>query len=216
MTDNKNTWTGGLNRFVQSVQTSVASKQEEMRVAKEAKEVGKIWHPTKKEWYFYFMDQEREEVEALLADSQPSRQGSAVTEEAERPVKDREYYDLIGVSTNADEATIRKAYFKAARKCHPDKNPNDPQAHEKFQQLGQAYQVLSNAESRAAYDKDGKSDSTAAESMDAVDPFVFFNVMFGSALVEPYIGEFFLVIRIMIQFSFTTPQAHIRFSLIDQ
>ena len=182
-----------MNRFVQSVQTTVASKQEEMRVAKEAKEAGKIWDKEKKEWVFYFIDGELEEVEKLLAEKEGgSVQNSSHGGSDERPVKDREYYDLLSVSTNADDGTIRKAYFKAARKCHPDKCPDDPEAHEKFQKLGHAYQILSNADSRAAYDRDGKSENNAAESMEQADPFVFFNVMFGSTLVEPYIGELWI------------------------
>lgn len=190
----KKGWGGGFNRFIQSVQTTVESKQEEIRLAKEAKEVGKVWDKEKKAWVFYFIDQELEEIEQLLGESsaQTSAHGSDAGVAAERPVADREYYDLLDVSTNADDAVIRKAYFKAARKCHPDKNPDDPKAHERFQELGHAYQVLSNPEKRAAYDRDGKSENTAGDNMEEVDPFVFFNVMFGSGLVEPYIGELWI------------------------
>lgn len=78
-----------------------------------------------------------------------------------------------------------------ARLCHPDKNPDDPDAHDKFQAVGQAYQILSNEESRAKYDKNGKPDQNE-EAAQNIDPFVFFNVMFGSALVEPYIGELWI------------------------
>jgi hypothetical protein len=58
--------------------------------------------------------------------------------------------------------------------------------------LGHAYQVLSDEKRRAAYDKNGKQDDTAADMMNDIDPFVFFNVMFGSSLVEPYVGELWL------------------------
>jgi len=80
---------------------------------------------------------------------------------------------------------------QVARKAHPDKNPNDPEAHAKFQEIGHAYQILSNEASRALYDKNGKSDSQE-QSIQDIDPMVFFNVMFGSTQVENYIGELWL------------------------
>jgi len=74
-----------------------------------------------------------------------------------------------------------------------DKCPDDPQAAAKFQLLGTAYQTLSNEQSRAAYDKNGKPDGAATLGMEAdIDPLVFFAVMFGSVLVEPYIGELWI------------------------
>jgi len=61
----------------------------------------------------------------------------------------RDYYKVLGIekSTSADD--IKKADRKLAVKYHPDKNPGDPEANEKFQKLGQAYQVLCNTELRA-------------------------------------------------------------------
>lgn len=108
-------------------------------------------------------------------------------------MKDREFYDLLNVSTNATQGEIKKAYYKEARKVHPDKCPGDPSAATKFQTLGQAYQILSNEQTRASYDKNGKPDNENAESMaNEIDPTVFFNVMFGSTAVEPYIGELWI------------------------
>ena len=71
--------------------------------------------------------------------------------------------------------------------------PDDPLAAEKFQALGQAYQTLSNEQARATYDKNGKSENENADALvDAIDTTVFFNVMFGSTLVEPYVGELWI------------------------
>mmetsp|Transcript_104923 Transcript_104923/g.157139 ORF Transcript_104923/g.157139 Transcript_104923/m.157139 type:complete len:542 (-) Transcript_104923:184-1809(-) len=180
----------GFGSFFGSMQRGLTEKQEEWRLANEARDVGKIWDAKEKKWVFYFLDNEWEE---LLKKEKTLKlgDGSSAAETAdERQVKDREYYDLLGISTNATGGEIKKAYYKKARSCHPDKNPDDPQAAQKFQELGQAYNTLSNEQLRANYDKNGKSET--AEQENAMDPMVFFNVMFGSTLVEPYIGELWI------------------------
>jgi molecular chaperone DnaJ len=67
----------------------------------------------------------------------------------------RDYYEVLGVSKGADEAEIKKAYRKMAIKYHPDKNPDDPSAEEKFKEAAEAYEILSNAEKRQMYDRFG-------------------------------------------------------------
>ncbi|WVR07215.1 hypothetical protein IAU60_004256 [Kwoniella sp. DSM 27419] len=68
-------------------------------------------------------------------------------------VADTSYYDLLEVSVEATEVEIKKAYKKKAMQHHP--NPDDPQAHDKFQKIGQAYETLSNPNDRATYDQFG-------------------------------------------------------------
>jgi molecular chaperone DnaJ len=67
----------------------------------------------------------------------------------------RDYYDVLGVRRDADEATIKKAFRRLARELHPDVNKNDPQAEEKFKECAEAYEVLSDPERRATYDRYG-------------------------------------------------------------
>nr|MBP7497993.1 DnaJ domain-containing protein [Bacteroidales bacterium] len=67
----------------------------------------------------------------------------------------RDYYEVLGVSKDADEAQLKSAYRKLALKYHPDKNPNNKEAEEKFKEAAEAYEVLSNAEKRKNYDQFG-------------------------------------------------------------
>lgn len=67
-----------------------------------------------------------------------------------------DYYKILGVEKNASADDIRKAYRKLARKHHPDLNPNDKEAHKKFQQVNEANEVLSDPEKRKKYDQYGK------------------------------------------------------------
>lgn len=69
----------------------------------------------------------------------------------------RDYYEILGVSKDADKAEIKKAYRKIAIKYHPDKNPDDKEAEEKFKEAAEAYEVLSNDDKKAKYDRFGHS-----------------------------------------------------------
>ena len=67
----------------------------------------------------------------------------------------RDYYEVLGVSRDADDATIKKAYRKLAKKYHPDINPGDKEAEAKFKEASEAYAVLSDAQKRKQYDQFG-------------------------------------------------------------
>ena len=67
----------------------------------------------------------------------------------------KDYYKTLGVERNASEADIRKAYRKLAMQYHPDRNPNDKQAEERFKEINEAYQVLSDSQKRTHYDQLG-------------------------------------------------------------
>jgi molecular chaperone DnaJ len=67
----------------------------------------------------------------------------------------RDYYDILGVSKNSTADEIKKAYRKVAMQFHPDRNPGDHAAEEKFKEAAEAYEILSNSDKRAQYDRFG-------------------------------------------------------------
>ncbi|HWI59956.1 MAG TPA: molecular chaperone DnaJ [Bacillota bacterium] len=98
----------------------------------------------------------------------------------------RDYYEILGVEKGASEEEIKKAYRKMAVKYHPDKNPGDKTAEEKFKELGEAYEVLSEPQKRAAYDQYGHAafDRRAGAGFGRAgagfhDPFDVFREVFG-------------------------------------
>lgn len=100
-----------------------------------------------------------------------------------------DYYAILGIDRKADEKAIKSAYRKLARKHHPDVNPNNKEAEEKFKQVSEAYEVLSDEKKRKLYDKFG-SNWEAAEKMGEQGPFTHqgpggFRVDFGDGNVPP-------------------------------
>ncbi|KAJ6185244.1 hypothetical protein N7519_006545 [Penicillium mononematosum] len=106
-------------------------------------------------------------------------------------VADTAYYDALGVPPTATELEIKKAYRKLAIVTHPDKNPGDETAHERFQAIGEAYQVLSNEDLRKRYDKFGKEESVPGGGFE--DPSEFFSMIFGGEAFVDLIGEISLM-----------------------
>ena len=78
-------------------------------------------------------------------------------------VKFKDYYEVLGVPRSASEDEIRKTYRKLARKYHPDVNPNDKSAEEKFKEINEAYEVLSDADKRKRYDALGDNWKAGAD-----------------------------------------------------
>ena len=97
----------------------------------------------------------------------------------------RDYYELLGVAKAASAEEIKKSYRQLALKYHPDRNPDDKPAEEKFKEIGEAYDVLGDAEKRAAYDRYGHAAFTAGGAAAGGgrggfhDPFDVFRDVFG-------------------------------------
>src|SRR5665213_44210 len=106
----------------------------------------------------------------------------------------RDYYEVLGVDRSSDAEEIKKAYRKMALKYHPDKNPNDKSAEERFKELGEAYEILSDPQQRAAYDQyghaafDPRARGRGAGFHDPSD--IFREVFGGGSIFEGLFGAF--------------------------
>ncbi|GAA5871197.1 hypothetical protein JCM3774_006820 [Rhodotorula dairenensis] len=106
-------------------------------------------------------------------------------------VKDPSYYRLLGVLAAASDAELKKAYRKQSLRWHPDKNVGNPDAQAKFQEISEAYTILSDSNSREVYDKHGKQSAMGEAGGEDVmpDPGQLFSQMFGGKAFEDWIGE---------------------------
>jgi len=107
--------------------------------------------------------------------------------------KKRDYYEVLGVQRNVSEEEVKRAYRKLAVKFHPDKNPDDPHAEEKFKEIGEAYDVLMDPDKRAAYDRFGHAAFAQGSAARGGfhDPFDIFREVFGGAgggIFETFFG----------------------------
>src|SRR5436853_5985461 len=96
------------------------------------------------------------------------------------PTEKRDYYEVLAVPRTATEDEVKRAYRKLAVKYHPDKNPGDAHAEEKFKELGEAYDVLMDPDKRAAYDRFGHAAFSQGMGRGGFhDPFDIFREVFG-------------------------------------
>ncbi len=110
------------------------------------------------------------------------------------PTTKRDYYEVLGVERNASDEEIKRAYRKLAIKYHPDKNPDDQHAEEKFKELGEAYDVLMDADKRAAYDRFGHAAFAQGGGFGRGafhDPFDIFREVFGGGISGNIFETFF-------------------------
>lgn len=105
----------------------------------------------------------------------------------------RDYYEILGVTKSATPEEIKKAYRKLAIQYHPDKNPDNPEAEEKFKEAAEAYEVLSNPEKRQRYDQFGHqglggNGGFGGGGMNMEDIFSQFGDIFGGGGFESFFG----------------------------
>ncbi|MBI1864217.1 MAG: DnaJ domain-containing protein, partial [Nitrospirae bacterium] len=102
----------------------------------------------------------------------------------------RDYYDVLGVKRDASEHEIKKAFRKLARQHHPDLNPGDKTAEQRFKDINQAYEVLSDSSKRSQYDRFGHGafEAGPAETSPGFRPEEF---AFGGGTFRDVFGDFF-------------------------
>eukprot|EP00238_Polyblepharides_amylifera_P001348 CAMPEP_0196571170 /NCGR_PEP_ID=MMETSP1081-20130531/1335_1 /TAXON_ID=36882 /ORGANISM="Pyramimonas amylifera, Strain CCMP720" /LENGTH=542 /DNA_ID=CAMNT_0041887987 /DNA_START=240 /DNA_END=1868 /DNA_ORIENTATION=+ len=154
---------------------------------------GKRWDPRKRQWVVDNLTEDALKLAAsddedifAAARARSSAEKEVAEKERSGNVKDTGFYEILGVDPKASQAEIKRQYYILARQLHPDKNPEDPEAHEKFQALGEAYQVISNEELRVKYDEKGK-DGLKDEPI--IDATAFFAMLFGSEQFEHLVGR---------------------------
>ena len=105
----------------------------------------------------------------------------------------QDYYDILGVDRSADAATIKKAYRQKAMKFHPDKNPGDKEAEDRFKEAARAYEVLSDPDMRSRYDRFGEAGvsggPTGHNFTDVDDIFSAFGDIFGDFFGGGFAGQ---------------------------
>jgi molecular chaperone DnaJ len=102
----------------------------------------------------------------------------------------RDYYQVLELNRSASEAEIKKAYRRLAMKHHPDRNPNDHEAEEKFKEAKEAYEVLTDPQKRAAYDQFGHAgvDASRGQGRPGMDPRDAFGDIFGDVFGDIFGG----------------------------
>ncbi|TNY21712.1 X-domain of DnaJ-containing-domain-containing protein [Rhodotorula diobovata] len=117
----------------------------------------------------------------------PRPQGKRRIGSDERPLE-TEYYDLLGLPITCTPEDVKKAYRRLAIKYHPDKNPDDPTAADKFKEIAVAYTTLSDPQLRKKYNEYGRSRKDGGEADEMVDPEAIFSTLFGGERFQDIIG----------------------------
>jgi hypothetical protein len=169
---------------------------------------GKRFDATQGKWVIDNLDEEEkglfeipEDDDDILKMSDESA-GTGVPEETSgvssttgKKVKDMKYYNALGIPVDAPDSKVKRAYYIKARKWHPDKNPSE-EAKGKFQEIGEAYQVLGDEKLRAIYDRDGEEGLSADKTdaaVESLDPSLIFTFLFGNDSFNDIVGRLQLV-----------------------
>lgn len=184
---------GGAVSGVKDVVNGVKAVPESISAPKQ----GKWWNESTSSWVFTDLsdvDVPENDDDILGGIEKDLDNANSTNGETTGKVKETYYYDALDVEPNADAGKIKRQYYKMARKFHPDKNPGDDAAAEKFKTAAEAYQVLSDPELRAKYDKGGREvlsgDKTSAnDEFEKPDPSLLLAFLFGSDRFNTYVGR---------------------------
>ena len=161
-----------------------------------------VWNPYERKWKERNQSLEDERRELLLLMEEQEQESAR--KRREMKVMDTKLYDLLEISPDASKSIIKKAYFSKAKDTHPDKNRDNPKAHELFVELHEAYSILSDDAKRSEYDRWGSrnsnGDGTAGANTIHVMPLTFDANLFvailfsgksgmSSPTVEQFVGD---------------------------
>ncbi|CAG9465125.1 unnamed protein product [Pedinophyceae sp. YPF-701] len=144
---------------------------------------GRFWDPIEREWT------DDDPRLRLVPEPEPRAGRASARSVAGAPVgrgardDPKGYYKALGLTHSATAEEVKREYYLRARRCHPDKHPDDPTAHEAFQHLAEAYQVLTDSKRRREYD------TTGAADVEFIEPSEFFTALFGLDELDELVGE---------------------------
>jgi len=183
---------GGAVGGVASVARGVAA----MPKAIMAQKGGKWWNEATHEWVLTDLStaQVPDNDDDLLKSLEDDLDAAGSTTGNSRTVKETHYYDVLEVDPKAEPGAIKRRYYLLARKYHPDKvGHDDVESADKFKEIAEAYQVLSDPQLREKYDKDGRSglsgDRTEINDAAKTDPSILMAFLFGSDKFKDYFGR---------------------------
>lgn len=184
---------GGTVAGVTQIVRGVAATPEAMMAPRQ----GKWWCEATSEWVYTDLSKaappaDDDDLLKGIEDDLDSKHFTAGGKASEEVVEIF-YYETLEVDTTADESKIKRQYYLLARKYHPDKNPGDAEAAEKFKTVAEAYQVLSDPELRAKYNKGGRGalsgDKTSGSDGHGADPALLLAFLFGSDKFNAFVGR---------------------------
>jgi len=194
---------GAVSGVTQVVQGTTA-----IPAAIQAQRKGQWWNEVEARWVTSNLEECAKDIEKIDVEDRDILKDieNKIDNESVRPsvgddskkktVKDMKYYDILDVDPNAEPSAIKRRYYVLARKYHPDKlDKDDKEGAAKFQDIAEAYQVLSNPTLRKRYDEDGAEGlsadrTTVAEAAQPkLDPALLFTFLFGSDKFKDYLGR---------------------------
>jgi hypothetical protein len=143
---------------------------------------GRHWDNTSREWVSWNPLM----AVAVIQDEAPAVIGEEPQEGAAPDLDSSDHFAVLGVGRNVGPEDLRRQYYRLAREYHPDKKPDDPEAHARFQRLSRAYHVLSNPATRDAYVQHGEE---GIQGPGEVDSGLIFTMLFGCDMFTEYVGE---------------------------